>query len=61
MKASIFNLMEPKLKIEDNFYFILFFLVVVGGGGIYLQHVLIKEKHSILANPSSQQQEVKES
>lgn len=59
MKASIFNLMEPKLKIEDNFYFISFFFG--GGGGIYLQHVLIKEKHSILANPSSQQQEVKES
>lgn len=58
LKASIFNLMEPKLKIEDNFYFILFFF---GGGGGYLQHVLIKEKHSILANPSSQQQEVKES
>lgn len=58
MKASIFNLMEPKLKIEDNFYFILFFF---WWGGGYLQHVLIKEKHSILANPSSQQQEVKES
>lgn len=58
MKASIFNLMEPKLKIEDHFYFIFIFF---GGGGGYLQHVLIKEKHSILANPSSQQQEVKES
>lgn len=26
--------MEPKLKIEDNFYFILFFLVV-GGGDLF--------------------------
>lgn len=32
MKASIFNLMEPKLKIEDNFYFILFFW---WGGGLF--------------------------
>lgn len=45
MKA--FNLTEPKLKIDNNFYLILFYFILLfffWGGG-YLEHVLIREKH----------------